>query len=78
MEQVIEILLSKLNVTQEEAEDLAVQVKERKMGRIVCGIGEKSARGPEAQKLGAMNTLPFFASKSPDLLPYRKEEKMND
>ena len=50
MEQVIEILLSKLNVPQEEAEESAGQVKERKMGELFAVLEENLQRDRQRWK----------------------------
>ena len=50
MEQVIEILLSKLNVSQEEAEEFAGQVKERKMGELFAVLEENLQRDRQKWK----------------------------
>ena len=54
MEQVIEILLSRLNVPQEEAAEFAGQVKERKMGELFANFKgyDVQATRAEARKEG--------------------------
>lgn len=50
IEQVIEILLSKLNVPQEEAEEFAGQVKERKMGELFAVLEKNLQRDRQKWK----------------------------